>query len=147
MPKLPLRIKSLLAVPLVIAFWQFSTVALANTAIISPEGSAYSSATANSSIDGSDCTPFANEKKQPSQDNDNSPDSSSDMDAIDGGSDDLNANYSSRNDQDTPHFPVIDRVAVSFRAPNIIRTFLPLPVRCIPCLQEHVRERAPLILV
>jgi hypothetical protein len=143
MPQLPLRIKSLLAVPLVIAFWQLSAVVLANTTIISPEGSAYSSVTTNSSMDGSAWMSLASEKKQPSQGNNDFSESPSDMDEIDGGSDDLNADNSSRHDQDISHFSVTGPNAVTPRAPEVFRALLPLPAPVFRCLHQHIRERAP----
>jgi hypothetical protein len=146
MSEVEFRIGSLLPLLLVICSWQISATAIAQTATIAPDGSTYSSVAAISSADKTDCPSSEEEKNQSSRDSNNSPESARDIDESDGGSDDLSADPSSRNDQDTSPFSVTGLDAVTPRAPRIIRIPL-LPVNCFPCLREHIRERAPPIPV
>lgn len=124
-----------LPLALLLASWQFSASARAQTAIISGSGSCRTS----SSIDG---ITSASQEKQPSQDSNTFPDSMTDIDDSDGALDDLSADTSTRNYLDTPHFSVTDLDAVTLRTPGIIP--IPLfPVHCCCCLHDHIRERAP----
>ena len=136
MPKTSSRIKSLVPLALLVASWQFSAAALGQTGIISP------GVAASSSIDGSDCITSENQEKQPAPGRDNSPDAASDIDDTDSALDDLGADTSTRNDQDTPLFSVTGLDAVTLRTPRIVPILL-FPVHCFYCLHEHIRERAP----
>jgi hypothetical protein len=146
MSKAEFRIGSLLPLLLVICSWQISATAIAQTATIAPDGSAYSSGAAISSADKTDCTAAEKEKNQPSRDSNNSPEPARDIDESEGGPAGLEADSSSRNDQDTSPFSVTGFDAVTLRAPGTNRIPL-LPVNCFPCLHEHIRERAPPIPV
>lgn len=134
MPKTSLRIKSLLPLALLVASCQFCASALGQTVIISPD------VVFSRSVDGASLFP-QKEEGQPSQDSAPS-DSTSDIDDSDGGLDDLSADLSTRDDQDTPHFSVTGLDAVTLRTPRIVPILL-FPVHCFYCLHEHIRERAP----
>ena len=126
-------------VALAFSFLQVPSVAKAETALTSP------GIDTNISVEGIDCRASKKEKKQPAQDNDNSPDSTTDLNDDDGGLDEVSAGTSARNDQDTPHFSVTDPAAVTLRALSFLRLRQPasggLPYNS--CLHEHTRERAP----
>jgi hypothetical protein len=127
--------KSLLPLAFLIASWQFSAAALAQTAII-PLG-----VEASSSIDGIDCIESRNQTEEPSPLSDNSSDSTSDLDESDGTSADT-ADIVLRLDPDPPHFAGMAVEAVTLRTPQTMRILF-LPTRCCDCLQDHIRERAP----
>ena len=146
MSKAEFRIGSLLPLLLVICSWQISATAIAQTGTIAPDGSAYSSVAAISSADSTDCTSSEEEKKQPSRDSSNSTEPATDIDESESGPPGMEADSSSRNDQDTSPFSVTGLDALTLRAPGIIRIPL-LPVNCFPFLREHIRERAPPIPV
>ena len=126
-------------VALAFSFLQVPSVAKAETALTSP------GIDTNISVEGIDCRASKKEKKQPAQDNDNSPDSTTDLNDDDGGLDEVSAGTSARNDQDTSHLSVTDPAAVTLRALSFLRLRQPasggLPYNS--CLHEHTRERAP----
>jgi hypothetical protein len=142
------RIKSLLPLALLVAFWQFSALALGLTVIVSPDVVASRSTPTNSrehakafGVDGAGCMVPENEEGQPSHDS-APPVSSSDIDDTDGGLDDFSADPSTCNDRDTPLFSVTGLDAVALRTARIVPILL-VPVHCFYCLHEHIRERAP----
>jgi len=140
--KSPWRLAQCFCSLLLIISWQFS--ASAQAAPITPDGSASSLVTASSSIDSIDCIRSGDQEKQPSQDDNNFPDSTTDLDDTDGGLDDLSAgaDTSTRNYQDTPLSSVTALDAVTLRTPRIVPILL-FPVHCFYCLHKHTRERAP----
>jgi hypothetical protein len=115
--------------------------------IASDDRGAHSPAAASSLINEIDCITSGNQEKQPSPDDNNFPDSTTDLDDTDGGLDDLSAraDTSTRNDQDTPLFSVTGLDAMTLRTPRILSNLL-FSVHCFYCLHEHIRERAPPIL-
>jgi hypothetical protein len=127
--------KSLLPAAFLIALWQFSAAALAQTAVIS------FGVDASSSIDGLDCSASGNKTEEPSPLSDNSSDSTSDLDEGDGTPTDT-ANVLLRLDPDPLHFAGIAVAAVTLRTTQAMRVLL-LPARCYYSLQEDIRERAP----
>lgn len=160
-------IRSLLPSLLLICSYQMSAATLAQTATIVTDGSAYSSVAASGStptksreyaksacsrmlsefgVDGTACLSSENGKKQPSQDRDNSPDPASDLDESESGPGDLKPANSSRQDQGTSRFSATSLDADIPRASRLVPVFL-LLANCIPCLREHIRERAPPTLV
>jgi hypothetical protein len=134
--------RSVLLLALLLAALQFAAAAHVQTAMILPD------VVASSSIDVIACITSLSEEKQPSQDDNNFPDSTTDLDDTDGGLDDLNpgADTSTRNYEDTPLLSVTGFDAVTLRTPRIVPILL-FPVRCFYCLHQHIRERAPPILV
>jgi hypothetical protein len=97
--------------------------------------------------DGIDCnesedTAPGDERNQPFPEGNISSDSTSDIDDSDGALDDLSADTSTRNYQNTQLFSVTDLDAITLRAPRIVPILL-FPVSCFYCLHEHIRERAP----
>jgi hypothetical protein len=100
-------------------------------------------------LDGIDCLTSENQEKQPAPDGGNSPnlpDSASDIDDSDGCLDDLSPEISARNDQATPLFSVTGRDAVTRGTSRIVPILL-FSLHSFYCLHEHIRERAPPILV
>jgi hypothetical protein len=91
---------------------------------------------------GIDCITLEKQKKQPSQDSNNFPDSPTDLDDTDGGLDDLSADSSACKYRDTPLFSVTGVGTVTLRTPRIVPILL-FPVHCFYCLHKHIRERAP----
>ena len=131
----------LLPLALLLASWQFSVSATPTKS----RDYAKAIPLANSfgvGVDGIDCITSENQEKQPSRDSNNSPEPARDIDESESGPVGLEADSSSRNDQDTSPFSVTGIDAVTLRAPGIIRIPL-LPVNCFYCLHEHIRERAP----
>jgi hypothetical protein len=161
--------RSALSFALLAATWQFSASATPTESrehaeasgvaqMVAPDSDrAYSPVAANSStptksrehaevfgVGGIDCITALSEEKEPSQDGNDFPDSTTDLDDTDSGLDDLSAgaDSSTRNNQDTPLFSVTGPDAVTLRTPRIVPILL-LPVHCFYCLHEHIRERAP----
>jgi hypothetical protein len=136
MPKTSWPTKSLLSLALLVASWQFCASGFGQTVIIiSPD------IVARQSIDCSCCVMPENKEGQPPQ-NSAPSDSPSDLEDSNGGLEDLSADTSTRNDQDTPLFSVTGVDAVTLRTPRIVPILL-VPVHCFYCLHEHIRERAP----
>jgi hypothetical protein len=146
--------RNVLPLALLIASWQFSASARAQTGIIiSPDIFASSLTPTNSrehakafGVDGIDCIRSEDQEKQPLQDSTNFPDSMTDIDDSDGGLDDFNSDTSTRNYKDTPLLSVTGLDAAILRAPGIIPVRL-LRIHSFSCLRDHIRERAPPVLV
>jgi len=131
MPKALIRKRFLLPLALLAASWQFVASPLAQAVIISPD------VVANRSLNGADCIGPQNQDGQTSQYS-LPPDLLADIEDNDTELNDLRA----RNDQGTPHSPVIGVRAETTRMPRIVPILL-FPAHCFYCLHEHIRERAP----
>jgi len=146
MSKAEFPIRLVLPLLLLICSCQMSSSAVAQMTTTVPDCGAYSSIAASCSIDGAGFISSENEKKQPSQDRDNSPEPANDIDESESGPGDLMAANSLRTDQSTSHFPLTGLDPGTPCVSRIIR-FVLLPVNCFLCLREHVGERAPPTLV
>jgi hypothetical protein len=101
------------------------------------------------SNDRADYTVWENDQ-QPAQDNDNSSDSTSDLDDSDGGSDDVtaaifarhNQPFSARHTQLAQTFGVHPSIVFPARSPGTVPDFL-LSTQSLTCLHDRIRERAP----
>jgi hypothetical protein len=87
-----------------------------------------------------------NEEKQPAQDNDNSSDSTSDLDDNEGSSDDVTAVTFTHHDDLFSSFRLHPSSFSLGRSPGTVPVFL-LPTQSLSCLCDRIRERAPPIPV
>lgn len=94
-----------------------------------------------SSSDATDNIPLRSNKQQPAQDNDNTPDSTSDFDDNDGSSDD-NAVLPFGNDQVFSSFFIHPSSFPLTRSLGIVPIFV-LPAQNLASLCDRIRERAP----